>query len=102
MYQDIEPEVRSEIDKVLDEHVRPLLFSHGGDMEILEFKDGILKFKLMGKCAGCPAADLTTEEIIQSELTAHLPIVKQAVLVQETSQELIDEARRILAMRNQS
>ena len=57
-------------------------------------------FKLKGKCAGCPAADLTTEELIQTALTEHLPHIKRAVLVQDISPELLDEARSILKMRH--
>ena len=78
-----------ELEAVLNEHVRPLLRAHGGDMEVLEVKDGVLRFKLKGKCSGCPAADLTTEDLIQTAVTEHLPSIKQAVLVQEVSQELI-------------
>ena len=85
MYEDIEA--------VLDEHVRPLLRTHGGEMEIIEVEDGVVRFKLKGKCAGCPAADLTTEELIQTALTEHLPHIKRAVLVQDISPELLDEAR---------
>ena len=83
MYEDIEA--------VLDEHVRPLLRTHGGEMEIIEVEDGVVRFKLKGKCAGCPAADLTTEELIH---------IKRAVLVQDISPELLDEARSILKMRH--
>lgn len=38
MYEDIEA--------VLDEHVRPLLRTHGGEMEIIEVEDGVVRFKL--------------------------------------------------------
>ena len=89
-----------EIEAVLDEHVRPLLRTHGGDMEVVEVEDGVVHFKLKGKCAGCPAADLTTEELIQTTLTEHLPQIKQAVLVQDISEDLLDEARAILKMRH--
>ena len=41
MYEDIEA--------VLDEHVRPLLRTHGGEMEIIEVEDGVVRFKLKGK-----------------------------------------------------
>ena len=61
---------------------------------------GVVRFKLKGKCAGCPAADLTTEELIQTALTEHLPHIKRAVLVQDISPELLDEARSILKMRH--
>lgn len=89
-----------EIEAVLDEHVRPLLRTHGGDMQVLSVEDGVLRFKLTGKCSGCPAADLTTEELIRGEVTGRLPSIRQVVLVQETSQELIDQARAILRQRH--
>ncbi len=85
-----------EIEAVLDEHVRPLLRTHGGDMQILSVEDGVVRFKLLGKCSGCAAADLTAEELIQAALLEHLPTIKRAVLVQEVSQELLDLAKSIL------
>lgn len=92
--------MNEELEAVLNEYVRPLLRTHGGDMEVISVEDGVMRFKLKGKCSGCPAADLTTEELIQSEVLEHYPAVKQVVLVQETSQELINQARAILKMRH--
>ena len=89
-----------EIETVLDEHVRPLLRGHGGDMEVIEAADGVVRFKLKGKCAGCPAADLTTEELIQSTLTEHLPYIRRAVLVQDIDEALLEQARAILRQRH--
>ncbi|WP_232502094.1 NifU family protein [Treponema vincentii] len=89
-----------ELEKTLDTYVRPLLRTHGGDMQVVDFTDGVVKFKLHGHCAGCPAADFTTENLIQTELMAHLPEVKRAVLIQEVSQSLLDEARSILKQRH--
>lgn len=40
-----------ELEAVLDEHVRPLLWGDGGDMEVLEVEDGVVRFKLKGRCA---------------------------------------------------
>lgn len=86
-----------EIEAVLDQYVRPLLRAHGGDMEVLEFTDdGVLRFRMRGQCAGCPAADLTTEELIRGELAQHLPQVKDVVLVHEVSEDLLRQARTIL------
>lgn len=86
-----------ELEAVLDEHVRPLLRTHGGDMQVLSVEGGVVRFKLLGRCSGCPAADLTTEELIQTALLEHLPSVKQAVLVQEVGQDLLVQARRLLS-----
>lgn len=89
-----------QIEQVLDEHVRPLLRAHEGDMKVLGVEDGVVRFQLMGRCSGCPAADLTTEELIQTELTRHVPGITGAVLVQEISDELLDQAREILRRRH--
>lgn len=89
-----------EIERVLDQYVRPLLRGHGGDMEVLSLEDGVLRFRLLGRCSGCPAADLTTEDLIRSEVVGRVPEVRQVALVQETSQELLDQAREILRRRH--
>lgn len=89
-----------ELEAVLDQYVRPLLRAHGGDMEVVSMENGILRFKLKGKCSGCPAADLTAEELIQGEVLSRCPSIRQVVLVRETSRELIDQARDILRTRH--
>ena len=109
-----------EIERVLDQHVRPLLRGHGGDMEVLGLEDGVLhtfplagtrprggndeedqvRFRLLGKCSGCPAAGLTTEELIRAEVVERVPEVREVALVQETSRELLDQAREILRRRH--
>ena len=43
---------------------------------------------------------LFMQELIQTALTEHLPHIKRAVLVQDISPELLDEARSILKMRH--
>lgn len=92
-------ERQTEIEEVLDTRVRPLLRTHGGDLEVLSFEDGIVRFRLLGHCAGCAAADITSEELINAELTDALPEVKQAVLVHEVSRNLLDQAAEILRQR---
>lgn len=85
------------IEAVLDEYVRPLLRTHGGDMKVLGYEDGVVRFKLTGVCAGCSAADLTSEDLINKELTEHIPEVKKAVLETEVSEDLLRQAREMLA-----
>lgn len=65
-------------------------------MEVLEVENGIVRFKMKGQCAGCPAADLTTEDLIRAEVTQRLPQVRQVELVYEVSEELLQQARAIL------
>ena len=58
---------------------------------------GVLYIKLLGQCAGCPSADLTNETLIEHELTAALPeLVQKVVVVQTVSDELWEQAKRLL------
>lgn len=84
------------IEAVIDEKVRPALLAHEGDVQVLSYQDGICRIRLTGKCAGCPSASITTEELIAEKIRNALPEVKDVVLVQEVSEELQDLARRIL------
>ncbi len=51
--------------------VRPYLNSHGGDMEVVEIKDGVVRLKLHGSCDGCTASDATIIEQVESSLQRH-------------------------------
>lgn len=85
------------IEAVLDEKVRPALRSHGGGIEVDRLENGVLYVKLLGQCAGCPSSDLTNETIVEAELRAALPdLVRQAVVVQTVSDELWEQAKRLL------
>ena len=85
-----------EIEKVLDEKVRPALRAHGGDVVVKSYEDQVLKVKMLGKCSGCPSAHDTNEEIIAAEIKEVFPEVQDVILVEEVSQELIDMAYKIL------
>ena len=85
-----------ELDEALDRYVRPALDLHGGGLKVLGYEDGILRFKMLGSCAGCSAADLTTEQVIDEELKKHVPGFQKAVLVTEVSEDLLVQARAIL------
>ena len=85
------------IEAVLDEKVRPSLRAHGGELEIDHLEDGVLYIKLLGQCAGCPSADLTTETLVEAELVKELPdLVEKVCVVQSVSDELWEQAKKLL------
>lgn len=84
------------IEQVLNEKVRPQLALHGGDIQSLSCGDGVYRFRLLGQCSGCPSAYLTTESLIQETLLQAFPDLKQVVLVQQVSDDLLDQAKAIL------
>ena len=85
------------IEAVLDEKVRPSLRAHGGEIEIDHLEDKVLYVKLLGQCAGCPSADLTNETLVEAELVQALPeLVKKVSVIQTVSDELWEQAKRLL------
>ncbi len=86
-----------EIEKVLDEYVRPKLAEHEGNVSVAEVRDGIVYVRLTGHCSGCPSAKYTLESLIEEELMAHLPQIQAVKLQEEVSQELLDMAKAILS-----
>ena len=89
-------EILDRIEDVLEEKVRPNLALHGGNIRSLDCKDGVYRFQLTGQCAGCPSAMLTNEQIIQEEVCAAVPEVRQVAIIQQVSEELMAQARAIL------
>ena len=85
------------IEAVLEEKVRPMLHSHGGEIEIDHLEGKVLYVKLLGQCAGCPSADLTNETVVEAEVVAALPeLVERVVAIQSVSDELWEQAKRLL------
>jgi Fe-S cluster biogenesis protein NfuA len=64
-------EIRKEL-----EAVRPALQADGGDVEFIDFKDGVVKVRLKGACSGCPMATITLKNHIERMLVAKIPEVK--------------------------
>lgn len=90
-----------EIEKVLDERVRPDLSLHGGNIRIEKLEDGVLHVRMLGQCSGCPSAELTMENLVDTELKEAFPELKQVVLVTGVSDELIAAAKEMLNRRHQ-
>ena len=57
----------------------------------------MLYVKLLGQCAGCPSADLTSETVVEAELVKALPeLVRRVAVVQTVSDELWEQAKKLL------
>lgn len=74
--------MKEEIEKVLAEEVRPLLSSHGGGIELIEVTpDGTVKVRLTGGCGGCPSAQATLTQVVESALKSKVPQVNKVEAV---------------------
>lgn len=71
---------KAEVAKVIDE-VRPHLQVDGGDVELVDVVDGVVKVKLKGACAGCPMSQMTVKWGVESYLKKKVPGVKSVETV---------------------
>jgi len=65
-------------EKVLEimEKIRPSLQSHGGDAELVDVVDGVVKLRLKGACSGCPMSQMTIKDGIEKIMKKALPEIK--------------------------
>jgi Fe-S cluster biogenesis protein NfuA len=60
-------ELKEQVEAAL-ERIRNELRVEGGDVELVDIKDGVVKVKLQGSCAGCPFSQMTLKNFIEKEL----------------------------------
>ena len=61
--------------------IRPALQADGGDVELVEVDEGVVKVRLTGACGGCPMATMTLQQGIAKVLKEQIPEVKEVVSV---------------------
>ena len=67
--------MRENVEKAL-EKIRPSLQADGGDIELVDIKDGVVRVKLTGACGGCPMSQMTLKMGVERMLKQHVPEVK--------------------------
>ncbi len=70
-----------QVEKALEQYVRPMLTRDGGDVEIVDIKDTLVYCRLVGACAGCGGAGTTMK-----------------LMVERTLKEMVDDRIRIIAV----
>jgi Fe-S cluster biogenesis protein NfuA len=65
---DLETRVLQALDQV-----RPYLRSHGGNVELLDVRDGVVRLRLVGSCHGCPSSAVTMKQTIEEAILGKAP-----------------------------
>ncbi|AMQ05348.1 NifU family protein [Sporosarcina psychrophila] len=60
------------VQEVLDK-LRPFLLRDGGDCELVDIEDGIVKLRLLGACGTCPSSTITLKAGIERALLEEVP-----------------------------
>ncbi|WP_233275002.1 NifU family protein [Calidifontibacillus oryziterrae] len=61
-----------QVEEVIDK-LRPFLQRDGGDVELVDVEDGIVKLRLMGACGSCPSSTITLKAGIERALLEEVP-----------------------------
>lgn len=64
----MQEKVQEAIDKI-----RPMLQRDGGDVELVDVRDGIVTVRLKGSCAGCAMSQMTLKNGIEKFLKKEIP-----------------------------
>lgn len=73
-------EMEEKINNVLDK-LRPFLINDGGNIEFIEYKDGVCYIKFMGACRDCALNSVTLNDGIREALINEIPEIIDVKLV---------------------
>lgn len=72
--------IYDEVLEVLDK-LRPFLQRDGGDVDLVDVEDGVVKLRLVGACGSCPSSTITLKAGIERALLEEVAGVKEVVQV---------------------
>jgi len=72
--------VKEKVEEILN-LIRPSLVADGGNVELVDVKDGVVSLKLTGACASCPMSTMTLKNGIEQTLKERVPDIKEVVSV---------------------
>ncbi|KGX86710.1 nitrogen-fixing protein NifU [Pontibacillus litoralis JSM 072002] len=68
--------MNEQVQEVLNK-LRPFLLRDGGDVELVDVEDGIVRLRLMGACGSCPSSTITLKAGIERALVEEVPGVRE-------------------------
>jgi Fe-S cluster biogenesis protein NfuA len=74
-------DLQARVSKVLAEELIPMLQMDGGDIELLDITDGVVRIRMHGACSGCPSTIMAVVMGIEQELRRRVPEVEYLEVV---------------------
>ena len=68
-------DMKDEVEEVL-ESIRPMLINDGGNVELVDIEDGVVKLRLVGSCVSCSSSTMTLKMGIEKALKKAIPMVR--------------------------
>ena len=73
--------MREKVEKVLKK-IRPSLQADGGDVELVDVVNGVVKVRLTGACGTCPMSTMTLKMGVERILKEQIPEIKSVETTQ--------------------
>jgi Fe-S cluster biogenesis protein NfuA len=70
--------MQQKVEKII-EKMRPYIQMHGGDVALVDIKDGVVKIKVSGACVGCQMHDETFNGMLGGMIKEEVPEVKEII-----------------------
>jgi Fe-S cluster biogenesis protein NfuA len=67
--------LRHKVEEVL-EKIREGLKAEGGDIELVDVRDGVVYVRLIGACSTCPMSELTMKNWVETNLKKEVPEIE--------------------------
>jgi Fe-S cluster biogenesis protein NfuA len=72
--------MKEKVEEVIGK-IRPFLQRDGGDIELVDVVDGVVKVRLKGACGTCPMSMMTLKMGVEKTLKTDIPEIKEVVAV---------------------
>lgn len=70
--------MKERVEEVLNQ-IRPALQADGGDIQLVDVTDGVVKVVLTGACGSCPMSQMTLKMGVEKTLKEKIPGIKEVV-----------------------
>ncbi|MCG8460722.1 MAG: NifU family protein [Holophagales bacterium] len=78
----VRADLATRVARVLDA-TRPYLRSHGGDVELVDIRDGKVRVRMSGACNGCSMSAVTLRQSIEEALVERIPEIRSVEEVKD-------------------
>lgn len=65
-------DIYAQVEEILNK-LRPYIHRDGGDVELVDVEDGVVKLRLLGACGSCPSSTITLKAGIERALMEEIP-----------------------------
>ena len=72
--------MKEKVEHALDK-IRPALRADGGDVELVDVKDGVATVRLTGACGSCPMSTMTLKMGVERVIKEEVPEIKELIAV---------------------